>query len=399
MSSQTLLGLSPPTQELKPIVPFLQRAHEVRQQHPIIAYWCAYYAAQQGIAIQAKDASSRLFLFSLLDLLEKMKQEIEPIDAIDNEAAGCAYVENFALRVFSLADNEDRQGNATRATAKTFLVAASFLEVLNVFPKTEVSDSIDEKIRYAKWKAADIAKAFREGRAPVPGPAAPAAEPAVEKTLELPSSDQTNTADVHANETASQDRAPRTAWVSEELEGRSTPVPETPPVLQRPVDIDVIPAAPSFPTEVDLDWDAAATASPPQTADHHIPPFPQPPSPPPVPSASPYVPLGGGLQPLPPPVPSAPPYVPPDAGLRHPPPPVPSAPPYIPPDTGLRPPPALPVHISAPPPSVPSSPEELTPSLVVKIQRHCRFAISSLDYEDAEQAKKELRAALELLGG
>jgi hypothetical protein len=29
----------------------------------------------------------------------------------------------------------------------------------------------DEKIRYAKWKAADIARAFREGRQPVPGPA------------------------------------------------------------------------------------------------------------------------------------------------------------------------------------------------------------------------------------
>jgi len=74
----------------------------------------AYYAAQQGIAVQAKDVSSRQFLFSLLDLLEEMKKEIGPTDAIDNEAASCAYVENFALRVFSLADNEDRKGNATR---------------------------------------------------------------------------------------------------------------------------------------------------------------------------------------------------------------------------------------------------------------------------------------------
>jgi vacuolar protein sorting-associated protein VTA1 len=42
---------------------------------------------------------------------------------------------------------------------------------------------------------------------------------------------------------------------------------------------------------------------------------------------------------------------------------------------------------------------ELTPSMIAKVQRHCRFAISSLDYEDAEQAKKELRTALSLLGG
>jgi vacuolar protein sorting-associated protein VTA1 len=42
---------------------------------------------------------------------------------------------------------------------------------------------------------------------------------------------------------------------------------------------------------------------------------------------------------------------------------------------------------------------ELTPNLVAKAQKHCRFAISALDYEDAEQAKKELRAALAVLGG
>jgi vacuolar protein sorting-associated protein VTA1 len=51
-----------------------------------------------------------------------------------------------------------------------------------------------------------------------------------------------------------------------------------------------------------------------------------------------------------------------------------------------------------PPPSQPSPPPELTPSLIAKAQKHCRFAISALDYEDAEQARKELRAALQLLG-
>ena len=125
------------------------------------------------------------------------------------------------------------------------------------------------------------------------------------------------------------------------------------------MDID-FPSAPSFPSEVDPDWDAAVVAPPPQATDYHAPLFPQPPPPPLIPSA----------------------------------------PPYVPPEAGPQPPlPALPVHVSAAPPSVPSPREELTPSLVVKIQKHCRFAISSLDYEDAEQARRELRAALELLGG
>jgi len=351
MSSQSLLGLPPTTHELKSLVPFLQRAHEVREQQPIIAYWCAYYAAQQGIVVQAKDASSRQLLFSLLDLLEKMKKEIGPTDAIDNEAASCAYVENFALRVFSLADNEDRKGNATRATARTFLAASNFLEILKVFPKTEVSDSIDEKIRYAKWKAADIAKAFREGRTPVPGPqAAPEPEPAAEElgTSEPPANEQVSSAAAHADETVSQARTPRTAWVSEELEGWPSPAPVTPP--SAPPDIDVFPPTPSFPPEVEPVQDVAATA-PPEATDPHLPRCHQPPPPPP-------------------------PYAPPAAGFRPPPP------------------PPMPVHV---PVSAPSG--ELPPSLIVKIQKHCRFAISSLDYEDAEQARRELRAALELLGG
>ena len=64
--------------------------------------------------MKVKDTNARTFLFDLLDLLEKMKSEIGPNDAIDDESASSAYVENFALRVFTLADNEDRKGNATR---------------------------------------------------------------------------------------------------------------------------------------------------------------------------------------------------------------------------------------------------------------------------------------------
>lgn len=45
------------------------------------------------------------------------------------------------------------------------------------------------------------------------------------------------------------------------------------------------------------------------------------------------------------------------------------------------------------------TPAELTPQVIARAQKHCRFAISALDYEDPEQAVKELRAALQLLGG
>ncbi|KAJ2968778.1 hypothetical protein NUW54_g13118 [Trametes sanguinea] len=85
-------------------------------------------------------------------------------------------------------------------------------------------------------------------------------------------------------------------------------------------------------------------------------------------------------------------------------------------------PPALPPHASPPrqhasAPPLPSAPHtsapnqdpttatvttrpaELTPQVVSRVQKHCRYAISALDYEDAEQAIKELRTALRMLGG
>jgi len=43
-----------------------------------------------------------------------MKAEIGPVDAIEIEAVSAAFVENFALKVFQSADNEDRRGVATR---------------------------------------------------------------------------------------------------------------------------------------------------------------------------------------------------------------------------------------------------------------------------------------------
>ena len=109
--------------------------------------------------MKARDNASRDVLFKLLGVLEHMKQEIGSVDAIEVEAASAAFVENFALKVFQSADNEDRRGAVTRSvylrkvsayhliccirtTAKKFLAASNFLEVLKIFPKVEVSESV-----------------------------------------------------------------------------------------------------------------------------------------------------------------------------------------------------------------------------------------------------------------
>ncbi|CAO3668520.1 unnamed protein product [Rhizopus stolonifer] len=85
-------------------------------------------------------------------------------ETITNDLVGYAHVENFALKIFLNADNEDRAGKANKRTAKTFLAASIFLELLKTFG--ELDSETEAKIKYAKWKATDITKALREGRQP-----------------------------------------------------------------------------------------------------------------------------------------------------------------------------------------------------------------------------------------
>ncbi|KDQ63199.1 hypothetical protein JAAARDRAFT_29215 [Jaapia argillacea MUCL 33604] len=169
MSTTPNLGLPPIPPELKSISPYIQRAEELHTKDPIMSYWCAYYATQTGISLRSPTPASRSYLLSLLTLLESFKASLGSNDAIENEPASVAYVENFGLKVFGVADEEDRAGKATRSTAKKFLAAANFLELLRIFEGAGADH--EDKIRYAKWKAANIAKAFREGRKPTPGPA------------------------------------------------------------------------------------------------------------------------------------------------------------------------------------------------------------------------------------
>lgn len=88
--------------------------------------------------------------------------------AIQDDAAAKSHLIQFSLKIFLAADNEDRAGQASKKTARLFLVSSHFLEVLRVFG--EVGEEVEERIKYAKWKAGDIVKALNEGRQPVAGP-------------------------------------------------------------------------------------------------------------------------------------------------------------------------------------------------------------------------------------
>ncbi|KAI8373404.1 Vta1 like-domain-containing protein, partial [Choanephora cucurbitarum] len=153
--------------ELKFISPYIQRAQELANREPIVSYYAQYYAAKLAMAKGPRTKETKEYLFHLLDALEAQKKTIDD-EAITNDLVGYAHVENFALKVFLNADNEDRAGKAGKKTAKTFLAASIFLELLKTFG--DLDPEVESKIRYAKWKATDIMKALREGRVPTPGP-------------------------------------------------------------------------------------------------------------------------------------------------------------------------------------------------------------------------------------
>lgn len=85
-----------------------------------------------------------------------MKATLAGNEAVTSEAAGSAYVENFALKVFLAADNLDRSGQCdkcvthiaylehaltSRRTISKFVVASQFLEVLRCF-QAGMSDEV-----------------------------------------------------------------------------------------------------------------------------------------------------------------------------------------------------------------------------------------------------------------
>lgn len=146
---------------------------------------------ERGLKIPQSERTktTNSLLVSLMKQLEKDKKSLKlgPDDHL--------HLEGFALNVFAKADKQDRAGHADLNTAKTFYAASIFFEILNQFGEPQTD--LEQKQKYAAWKAADIRKALKEGRKPVPGP------PGGEKDLSVPSSAISGEYDLEPKQTQS----------------------------------------------------------------------------------------------------------------------------------------------------------------------------------------------------
>ncbi len=340
-----------------------------------------------------------------MDKLEETKTKHANDDAIVDDTAGQAYVEQFGLETFQRAERAVQADKVTKQTADTFLAGATFLELVNIWAPPDAETM--SKIRYAKWNAVRIVKAFKEGTDP--NESNPRPDPAGE---------QTGAPDLDPND-------PEVQQFSGSSHSQYPPAPTVQEVPDH--DEDASRLAPQFNMNRSLHPSAQ---SPPKDDSYEVSPIDSPQD---VAGRYRNNSVGGGYFPdVPTDVrPVTPPSAPTDIPTHLPPAPSPStttagspqvptnfssqsahAPPPLPVfDTPAVPTVAAPVAAGLPSDyghtagitgqSARSGYGEFVPNDVAisKAQKHARWAISALNFEDSDTAIRELRAALQTLGG
>ncbi|XP_014710362.1 vacuolar protein sorting-associated protein VTA1 homolog [Equus asinus] len=163
-----LAGLPPLPTPFKSIQHHLRTAQEHDKRDPVVAYYCRLYAMQTGMKIDSKTPECRKFLSKLMDQLEALKKQLGDNEAITQEIVGSAHLENYALKMFLYADNEDRAGRFHKNMIKSFYTASLLIDVITVFG--ELTEENVKHRKYARWKATYIHNCLKNGETPQAGP-------------------------------------------------------------------------------------------------------------------------------------------------------------------------------------------------------------------------------------
>lgn len=153
---------------LKSIQQYLTIAAKHDQRDCVVSYWCRLYSLQTGLKLSTKTSEETNFLLKLMDWLESTKKELHDNEAITNDVAAQAHLENWALKLFLYADKNDRAANFSKNVVQSFYTAQILYDVLTLFGELSVEAAQNRK--YAQWKAAYIHNCLMNGETPVPGP-------------------------------------------------------------------------------------------------------------------------------------------------------------------------------------------------------------------------------------
>ncbi|KAF4555829.1 Vta1-like protein [Elsinoe fawcettii] len=396
------------------ISPLATRAAQLEKFRPIVSYWCNYQIVQQilGKNLHAADDECRDYTMALMDKLETAKNQSPPVDAVVDDIAAKAYIEQFALETFQKADDAIHSDRASKQTIDTFQAASTFLELLSIWTNPLDAETTS-KIKYAKYHALRIAKAIKAGEDPNASNPKEEVAPALSPGLATPG-DQMQIDSLHPSSDGGIYRPPTVESAPESmLPSRTASVPQPgsaivpPPPEPAKAEPDVSPIEPAdansrngsvgggyFPEVPTFTSELSAPTMP--TAEPDLGPASTQTAP------APDILPSGSSQPMqsprdfyaqnapqapqapqafsPPPAP-----VPHHASLPHPAP------------------PAQSLTQAAPPPQVYQAPVQqrayrTDDEAVAQAQKHAKWAISALNFEDVNTAVKELRIALQALG-
>ncbi|KAI0881605.1 DUF605-domain-containing protein [Annulohypoxylon maeteangense] len=395
------------------ITPFIVRATQLEAAKPVISYWCFYWAVNQilGKGLHSSDDDCHLFTTNLMEKLEHIKEGQVGNDAIHDDVAGQAYVEQFAQETFDRALRPLKANKVTQQTASTFEAAATFFQLVNIWGQADAETQ--EKIKYAKWNAARILKAIKDGKDP--NESNPKQEEVKQEEALDPDDPEVQMIRAAQPRPASVEDAPdddgiRHPTAAESYQTFPAPVsePTSSPVPTKPNLEQVSPIVPPgpptrepggyFPNEPSapdtLDLPSTIDMPPPGPATYDL-------------TGSPIIPSPSSHDP------ALPPSAPPQDFYRD----RPSAPPFVPPQQQHHIPPPAPApshsYYSQPPQPVVSQPlpvpvqqynggapnsSNVDDMAMTQAQKHAKWAISALNFEDVPTAVRELRAALASLG-
>ncbi|KAH8263788.1 hypothetical protein KR038_003462 [Drosophila bunnanda] len=196
---------------LKSIQHFLKLAQEHDTRDLVIAYWARLYALQVGLKASTQTGEETKLLLAIMDWLEQVKKQHADNEAVTNEVAAQAHIENYALKLFLYADKQDREENFGKNVVKAFYSSGVLYDILQTFG--ELSEEALHNRKYAKWKAAYIHNCLKNGETPIPGP--------------LPDDDETEL-EGEENANASADASP------EDANGAAAPPPLQPETPSSP---------------------------------------------------------------------------------------------------------------------------------------------------------------------
>jgi vacuolar protein sorting-associated protein VTA1 len=78
---------------------------------------------------------------------------------------GEAHIENYAVKIFSWADGQERNSVHNKNVVKAFYTAGILFDILSNFTK-DLSEDIEKMKKYAKWRAAYIHNCLKNGEVP-----------------------------------------------------------------------------------------------------------------------------------------------------------------------------------------------------------------------------------------